>query len=267
MTVRILIFLFVCAPISSVNAQLPVIDDQLELTFRFRVKQVNQFISRFNNKDQEFIDLHKEFRGIPPGRAEAIRRVIAPYVNAQLGDEFVKAVTTDSLSVLTLYDDNWYAHATGIVKYKGQEDTLKLSLRLYRDAENTFRWVIGGARADFLSIRREENGVFINPSSHETNFIGLKKVFAKGGNGSAFFDPNFEGDDLTLLSYAMAGKEIEFLGVIQLEFYFLQLPGWTFRITDHNGLYRGGGWLISDLEHMNDEEKKDFKRDHLYLNY
>lgn len=232
-----------------------------------RVKQVNQFINRFNNKDKEFSEFFDELKGRLPDRRDAVELLISSKIKPKLASDFLGVISDSTSSLIAFEDEDWFAHVTCLVDYQGKEDTLRLSLKIMPDKDNSFKWVISGASGDFLKLDTSSIIRFINPMSHETNFIDLLAVMRDKGNGLAYIEPSFEGDDLTLLVQAINRGNLAFAGVIDLEFFFLQINNWIIGIEDHNNLGAAGGWLISFLKQASDTDKSLFKQRHLYINY
>ena len=243
------------------------IDPQTLLEFQIRVKQVSQFFDRFNNTDEEFIQLYTDAKEEAPSRSDAVRYLLAPGVTNAPARQFLEAVAEGDIETIAYRDKNWYAHALAHVNYKGTPDTLWLSFQIVQEIDESFKWVITGARANFLSLSRSVGTRFINPMSHEINFIDLYTVMDDHGHAVDYVAPSFDGDDLTLLIDAINEGHLVFAGIGHLRFFFLQLEGWIIGIDKYNTLGAAGGWLIDVLLPVRAEEKEAFKRNQLYIQY
>ena len=246
-------------------AQINPFSEQETMAYMLRVKQVSQFMARFNNDDDQFKSLFERQKGRQPERGESVRYLIPPVVAEELVSQFLHEI--DNRPLLSFADDQWYAKVTSIVKNGSAMDTLLLSLKVVSARNNSFKWVITGAQANFLALEGQGDEKFINPMSHEINFVDLYAVMRERDNAETFIDPSFEGDDLTLLIQSIERGELEFGGVIDLDFFFLQIDDWILGIEDFNNLGSGGGWLISRLIPASEADKEAFKRHSLYINY
>ena len=259
----LIILTLMLTPVCAIAQPLPV-DPQTELAYRMRVKQVSQFIQRFNNEDPDFHRLHDQLKGGIPSQAETVKYMTLPTLDAGLVRRFLDDVANQAPK-WSYGQEGWYALAKCLVSFQGSTDTLNLSLRISPDVDQSYKWVISGAQADFLELEPPREQRFINPVSHETHFIDLYAVMKDRGNARAYIDPEFEGDDLTLLAQAINRGVLSYSGVFDLTFFFLQMDGWIVGIEDRNDLGAAGGWLIGYLEEADSAGKQAFKRQRLYL--
>ena len=164
--------------------------NQTERNFHINVKQFGEFIDRFNYKtdfkgeeiDSFFISkvprkmyLELLFNNQDKRLSENNQGFLTNY--SKLIKQFVDEIDSKELYI-DKHSANIIAEAKSIVIYKGSEH--KVSIFLNQEIENKgVKWVISSVKADFLNTLKTDTVLlrFIPPTSNETNFISLKRVF------------------------------------------------------------------------------------------
>ena len=212
-------------------------------------------------------NLYEEQRNFSPSQEASVFFLFSPYLENDYKSDFLNYIKNDTSVRLNFTDDNWFALAQATVIHQNEEKLIQLSLKAKTDSANASRWVITGARAPFLNVSHQNNNTFIPSTSNELNFIDLYKVFQDKGNAFSYSDDTFHGDSLTLLLQSINRGEMEFKGVFELKFYFLQLDGWLVEVENHNHLGLSGGWMISSLQKADMAQKEKFISNSLFINY
>lgn len=246
-------------------------DEGFTRRFQLRVKQLDQFIDRFNNADEELHRLYRSesVRQQDPAREAVLRTLAAPQLDAQRVERFIQHVSgapPHGPVYLSQRDPDWYAEAFCEVTYRGQTERLELVLRKEIDPARGSRWVVAGAQADFLNLSYRDSTRLINPMSHATNFTDLYRAFEDHGNALVYAPHGYKPDKLSVLLHLMDRGELVFHGVQRLSFHFLQIDGWVVRVEELNASDHPGGWVISDLVETKPEEKDAYRRQVLHLN-
>ena len=243
-------------------------DAGLTLTFQLRVKQLSQFIERFNDGDAEFPMLYLAYAGRLPEREEVLASLAGPALDPAMMERFIDYVMGDTMHpprYLDYYGDDWYARAFCRVTYQGRQYPLTLMLKKIWHPRRGSEWVIVQSRAEFLTLTRSDTTKFLNPLSHATYFLDLYRAFDDHGNARSYVPASYNVDALSILLYLIDRGEIAFDGVTHLDFHFLQLDGWILRIEEETDAGLAGGWLIADLLEVTTEQKNAYQRDILFI--
>lgn len=245
-----------------VSAKAQIINDQdifkeLPERFVYQVKQMDEFLNRFNgNENFEGVRINAESTSL-----EDRERNLASLFNLELmkdeafrkkATRFVKQVAESKFRYLSFYDKTNYATVACQVMYKNNQELLTLSLVMDGNAQSGSRWAINGAQAEFLinkSARLQEG--MIPPTNHEVDFIELIKVFNGEKEIRDYVSFNHKPNQLDILTYAIENGEIKMLSTSTPTFHFNQVPNWSFSVSLFNRNSNNSGWLISELEELN----------------
>lgn len=243
------------------NAQMNgLLSDDL---YNTRVKLVDEFFDRFNGKELRS-DINADSQ---EARLNNLLLLFNSEMFKSLEDSafveaknFAQKVLDDSIA-LHYQDTAWVAKATcrGLLKDKTVDFTL------YLNVENRhgkyYKWVISKAEGEafHLTPSLQKENIMLMPDDHETNFMSLQRITTEKDDYILNYKQNRFFLDLTSVFYAYvyAGLlDIEY--VKELEFIFLQVPGYRFTVSHFEREKFNAGWLISSLEKVSEEEKEDF---------
>ncbi len=250
------------------EAQVVVNSEYEKELFKARVKLVESFMRRFNCteilhtidtmqsgfKQKNIISLFDGLMFGTKGENDSLYRMANSFAN-----DVIKYKTT-----LNNLDTNWFAIATCHGKLKGKSVDFTLILNTEKYAPDAYKWVIAKAVGEIFSLTPSEssNDILITPLAHETNFIELRRITTQKDDWILNYKQKQYDLDQTAVffAYVNAGLlDIEY--VKDLQFLFLQLPGWTFSIIDFDRETMNSGWLITSFQKMTDAEKKKFLED------
>jgi len=248
------------------------ISKQQESDFAFEVKTIDEFIERFNNDQYTLIRqyLKTNFPKKPISRFDLVRTLFnyqEPLWDQELAARFVKAVCdTTQEKFLDFYSDTWYAQAECLVKYKGIPKKVTITLQVFvSDRTGAAKWVVVGARASFLDFsRRLDSKKFLNPISHATDFIGLKKAMEDKMFVRNYLTENFKESHLNKYLAAVSTGDIVFQQINNITYHFLSLENWLFTVKEYTRPGRNSGWLIQSLFKRTNAEKEDYKKNILF---
>ena len=246
---------------------------QQEQRFALQVKQVDEFIERFNGDSSTLLVKYQNehFSDRPLDRIALIKTLFNQqnprwdYVEVE---DFIDAVTGGAYPVhLDFFDADWYARLNCQVKYKGLTHSIVLTLKVQKEANNASKWVISGVNAGFLKFNSgKHQDLFLNPVSHGTDFINLRMFFNSDKKYlGGFLHDEFENDELTLFVHELRKGNITLVKINEINYHFLQVPGWGFTVNKFQRDASNSGWLISSLNRMTEQQKQIYKTDYLFL--
>ncbi len=252
-----------------VNAQ--IIDNQNKLPATLemimQVKQFNQFLERFNyERLYDNIKLDSLFKS-QYNRAKAIDLLfnqqdtrIESTDYEKLKNEFIKRVI-DNNTKINRHLENIYIQALCNVKLNSKPAEIFLILKKEISPDSASSWVIVGASGDCISVKpsKDNKTSFIPPNSNETNFIKLNSVFNDKNNISSYTS-DFKADELSILYYNISKGNISFEHVKQLTYFVFSVEKWVFSVKEFNRSTTNSGWLIENLERLNESKSDYLKR-------
>jgi len=247
--------------------------DADEYNFAFQVKQVDEFIERFNGDTSTLLYEYrsKKFPDETMDRELMIRTLFdnqRPKWDMKLVHSFVEEIVDEKKPLyLSFYDEDWYALLDCNVSYKGKNERAFITLQVQKEEDYSSKWVIRGVMADFLKLPgNESDQVFLNPVSHGTDFMNLGQLFkADKRHIKSYLYRNFHPGGLALFIHELIDGNIDFGQINSISYHFLQLDGWAFTLRK---IYRdspNSGWLISDLQRLDRKNKDAYRRKILYL--
>lgn len=238
-----------------------------EENFAFEVKQIDEFFERFNDEGTLIKNyLLESYHRVEVNREDLLISLFdgkSTHIREKDVVRFIKQVDDPHNPVtLSFYDDDWYARVKCSVVYEKKERPLFLLLRVQKEKEGASKWVVHQVYADFLRTHEGNNpNASLNPVSHATDFMGLKKVFEDSENLKAYLSSEFKDDQLSKLAIEMQHNRISFQQVESLSFHFLQVEGWVFTVENFQRQEKNAGWLISELFQADAKEKKAYMQD------
>jgi len=243
-------------------------DDDASKLFA-QTKQVNQFMRRFNAEEDlkgERIDPKK-----PEYRSKELRfRYLqmlfdnsATIMPEDLKQKFVNEVVMSKNNFLSFYDENWYAEVSNKFIYKGKEVDIILFLKIEKE-NGGYKWVISNLYFDkfntFFIEKTDTLTKFIQPMSHELDFMNLRRVFEDSKNIEYYYDNEYVPDYKTLFLYEIKNKNLTFSEVAGVKFHFFSIPGYYFEIQNFNREGYNSGWLISNLLEIKEKDMEMMKQ-------
>ncbi len=243
--------------------------------FLWEVKQLDQFIGRFNGEE----DLHgKRLKGRRGNVQQNRGSSLVTLFNQELlkdsafriaANEFVSTVLKSNREhTLSFYDRDWYSTVVCSVLYKSKPQAITLTMVSEGNAREGTRWVIAGAEAPFLKKTAEKEVVhrIIPPTNHELNFPDLVRAFNQDAQYiDEYASTDFRQNQLRALLEAVRKGEVEMQHVQNTTYHFLQVPGWIFTVNFYNRNSRNSGWLISSLKRVNRDELYHYKAEQLNI--
>ena len=239
--------------------------------FAFEVKQIDEFIERFNNSENTLI---RQYIKDNYGKKDLPRQEILKSLFNQKDeswslrdvDLFITQIVNRDYN-LQFEDKDWYAKLDCSVDYLGEEFPMTMIMNVERNQKtNAKKWVITSVNAQFLDIpESSDKSKSINPASHGTNFIALDRALEDTSNMKNYVSSDFNPDQLTLFMSLLSCKKVSIKQVDRIQYHFLQFEGWAFTVKNFERDDKNSGWLISKLERLDDYQKDEYKKSILNL--
>ncbi len=241
--------------------------------FAVQVKQVDEFIERFNGDTTTLLYEYTQ-KHFPDEHMDR-KAMIGTLFNKERRDwdrgkieEFLNKVTMPTDPVyLSYYDDEWYAVIDCNIRYEGKRERTYITLAVQKGKDYSAKWVTRGVHANFLQLLGEDSEEnFLNPVSHGTDFINLKQMFSADKKYlRSYLYKDFESGGLPLFINELIEGKIEFEGINAISYHFLQIDEWVLIVSKYLRESANSGWLISDLQPLSEIQKKQYKERILHL--
>jgi hypothetical protein len=260
-------FIFFCtsAPSFAQNYE-----KEFETIFAWEVKQIDEFIERFNNKDKTLIRNYAQ-KTNNPAKDFSRERMLKSLFDAQKKtwnfddiNAFIKDARDENVR-LSFYDQNWYAKVNCSVNWNGSPQKASLILKLVVMPDSASKWVISGVTAPFLKSTTLRNLSIpeprdkqssLNPVSHATDFMNIGRVTENIVNIQNYFSPfELQNEETKIFMQECIAKRLVINGVSNISYHFLQVNNWIFELNQFNRQTNNSGWLISKLVRASKEDK------------
>ena len=238
-----------------------IVNSQFEKNlYLAEVKQVDEFIDRFNNE--------KFHINIDTSKSEYKENNILALFNLErLNGASDSAITEVSAFIRTVVDSGvniryedtlWLAKAPCYGKLKNRQVEFILWLNVEHRKEDMYKWVVAKAEGNIFKLTpsRTSERIMIMPDDHEINFITLKDITSQNDDYITNYRQKYFDLDETSVFYSLVYYNLLDIDYVKdLEFLFFQVPGYVFHIKYFNRETLNSGWLIDKFEKMSKEEK------------
>jgi hypothetical protein len=243
-----------------------------EENWQYRVKQLDEFIKRFNyhiDKEGKVVTkldmpMRKRYilalfdENLFKKPNDTLQNQVKSFVNQVCGD-------SSKFILIDFYDKDWYAETLCKVKWKGKDAKIRLFLRAEK-TDQVARWSIVGIDADFINLKAKDTTTFLTPVSHELNFMQLSKTTTQDkANIANYMGNTHEPDALSVFIYLVKNGELTIDYVEDITYHFLQVQNWIFKVKHFERKSDNVGWLISELKPMTEKEKFVYRQTVLKL--
>ncbi|WP_309641457.1 hypothetical protein [Flavobacterium sp.] len=238
--------------------------------FAWEVKQIDEFIERFNDSDDALIkEYNKEYQ---PKVVLTREKLLKSLFNASKTDwnyteitSFVQQVITSNPPLLLDFNaENWYANVTCTVLWKGKPKTVLCKLKIMNLPDGSCKWVLSDVSAKFL-LPKDANGKplpieqpqlpmpnnklgSLNPMSHTNDFLNIDMVSENTKNLSNYIEPSAHYSDMmSAFIRQILNKNLKILQTNYISYVFCQIDGWKIEIQQFNRPTKNSGWLINKL--------------------
>ena len=239
------------------NAQLIESLAAEEMNYRISVKQVEEFMKRFNlEQTNELFEAEND---------SLKRRVLnmTGLLNFELiksrSDEvreFVMAMLDNKVK-LAFTDTTWNAVATCEAIYQGKPTRIVLLLGTEHIKETMYKWVIKDATGDILKLKPQKSnpGLKIMPTDNEVNFMSLGHITTvEAKNILNYKAKNSEVNELSVFLALVSQGLLKIQHVTELEYQFHVPHLYDFTVKQFRREALNSGWLISDFNKIDENE-------------
>lgn len=255
MSVKIVIILFyLTLAHSAMYAQIftTVID---ETALQFRVKQIDEFMERFNNQVNYRGEKPQQSKGYDERRKNVLTLLNLDKfatANGQLdsiAQKFVDYIINNDIKI-AYEDTTWYAEASGSCTYEKRKYALTLFLKTEQIGGHIYKWVVTNLASSLFDQFpvKPQGALTIPPSDHGISFISLPEMFNLNNSAVAYaYQKGYERNYLSVFDFLMATNKIRMLPITKVLFHF-HLNDFDFvveRIEKDNGYNQG--WLINNI--------------------
>lgn len=257
----ILLFVLLICIYPESGAQTLVLDSLDMPMYEARVKLVDEFFARFNGVEKRK-DVSSEF-------SDRKSNILMLFNLAQFksktdslfleADTLAQKAVNDSIC-LHYSDSCWYAKVKchGTIAKKKVDFSLYLSVE--RRGDHMYKWVIAHAEGTLFntSRSRKHQELFLSPNDHEQSFMSLFEMTDEAYRYVDDYAKNgYESDALSVFLTLVRCGQLKINYVSDVEFVFLQIPGYIFTVKHFERENMNVGWLIHSFEKCSEAEKID----------
>lgn len=258
---RLFALCLICISVNNAIAQ-HFRNDIMDRVFTAQVKSIDEFVQRFNGKENNPEIANSENRtnqllglfDFQMNHADMPDSLFKQHILSFI-DNVVKNET-----MLKITDADVYAETDVTISIQGKEGKLKIIFQNQTYKEDRKRWAIVGVKglAD-TGLLDLTHFYGISPVDHETYFMSLSDVFQyNNAEIIGYRGRNTKIDELSVfLAFAMDGK-VRIKMVDNLTFHFCNTPQYVFTVNEYGRYDTNSGWLISNLKKMDDKHKYQY---------
>lgn len=236
----------------------------IDKNYEAKVKLVDEFFDRFNGWEytpyiNKELPNYKKQNLLSLFNIEMFKSRNSPlYMQADSLIDFV----LDNNVHLNFSDSLWFAKAQCLAKMNGQETDLTIWLNVEKRDSVMLKWVIARVEGEVLKMKpsNSKHDIILFPNDHETNFISLHRLTKDYPKQSLqVARKSFEIDETSVFFTLVNLGVLKIESVTDLEFIFLQIPGYRFRIRYFERENANCGWLISSFEKIAENDETTVK--------
>lgn len=250
-----------CSGTLQTNAQVaPFLNEE---QFRASVNLVDDFITRFNG-DKDKPGTNKQDKDYETNRILYLfdGKMFKSFKDSLFlgAKDFADSVARNGIKV-SYSDTTWVAKAECCGKLKGKEIGFTLYLTVEKRKGEMYKWVITKASGDAFKLKpaHKATKAMLMPDDHETNFMSLNRITTERDDYITYYaNKHFVVDETSVFFSLVYSGLLDIEYVSDLQFVFLQVPGYKFSIKHFERETNNAGWLINSFERFSNKEKKEF---------
>ena len=241
------------------NAQIfDMLDSDL---YRGRVKLVSEFMARFNGQE---LSPQVKASGEEGVKANLCQLFDIDYIlkdrntNEAKAFRLVDSIMKNDIRIL-FSDREWFAKVKCVGLFKGKEVEFALYLTVQPRGKDMYKWVIADAEGKIFDLApsMRSDKIMLLPNEHESNFMKLNSISSEKDDYITLYSADTStGNRLAVFNTLFYYDFLNIDYVSDIEFTFLQVPGYAFTIREFERESTNSGWLISDWKEMTEGEKE-----------
>lgn len=235
-----------------------------EFNLQGRVKQVEEFIARFNNEEDWKGRKARRNYG-RQYRMKYMRTLFDharfPLRNGRLGvtsEMFIRDVVNNGYKI-HYTDSTWRAEVTCTAVVNGHTSNVMLYMHTHKTGPYEYVWIVtdvsgplftGNTSGSYVPAHGQSKGPLISPADHETGFISIPTIFnGHRQNVGRLFPKAIGSGRLAKFASMVQDGRIRLTSVSDVSFRFDNVPGWNFTIRRVNKKNSANtGWLITSIK-------------------
>lgn len=226
-----------------------------------RVKLVSEFMQRFNREENNpYVDSTAH---------EAVKKNLCQLFdiehilkNREIAEpqvfEFIDSTLTNDIK-LRYSDAEWFAKVKCIGSINGEETTFSIYLTVEPRGNDMYKWVINDVEGKILNLTpsRESDKIMLLPNEHESNFMRLNSITSEKDDYITLYSSSCRDNNrLTVFNTLIYYNCLNIDYVCDIEYTFLQVPGYIFTIKEFERESTNSGWLIKEWHKISNAEKE-----------
>lgn len=226
-----------------------------ETALQFRVKQIDEFFTRFNYETDYKGDVPKA-----PSDREEHRKNLLTLVNLDKFKNkegvfdstltrFVDYVIDKNIKI-NYQDTIWEAEVIGSLMFEGKKYDAIFTLKTEKVKDVIYKWVVTGIKSSLFKNfpDKPQSTITISPAEHGIGFMTIPETFNlnKSAVGTAF-KRGYQRNNLVVFDYLMSSGKIKMSTITKVLFHF-HLKDIDFdveRIEKYHNYNQG--WLINSI--------------------
>lgn len=254
------IIIFVCAGAIKASAQTGIFELLNREQYLAKVKLIDEFFARFNGEELRS-DLGPEYSSRESGVlllfdiAKFKSKNDSGFVAAKA---FAHNVVNSGVK-LNFEDQNWFAKIKCHGKLAQKKITFDMILCVEERDTAMYRWAISDVEGDIFNNSRdkEHKDLFIMPNDNEQFFMSVRKTTTESYK---FIDDyvrrSYHADALSTFLALVRSDQLKIDAVTDVEFIFLQIPEYLFKVKYFERDSKNAGWLIDSCSKMTNKDKE-----------
>lgn len=223
-------------------------------TWSLKVKQIDDFVDRFNN-ELNFISNGNIIKNkLPPEtRSKLLSSLIYSenVKNTELVNEFVNLVDAEGY-YLKFGDDDIKCILSVASLFNEKQFNFDFHLKIEKLNDGSMKWVI----VDVNSTSYPWNSIaqnpqkFINPSNHNLRFSNLFRIINGENDIQGVFEESFELDNLSIIIHEIMRGNMAIKSITDVNYSFSILEKYKVLVSYFDTSGKQSGWLISNIEKL-----------------
>lgn len=143
--------------------------------------------------------------------------------------------------------------------FQRKEVTFPMYLTVEPRGKDMYKWVIADVEGKIfeLSPSRESDKIMLLPNEHESNFMRLNSITSEKDDYITLYSSKCQNvNKLTVFNTLVYYGYLNIDYVTDIEYTFLQVPGYMFTIKEYERESTNSGWLIKDWNAISNAEKE-----------